>query len=50
MPRPTPPPAGDELAQYRRRRDRILAAHGPLTVRQRDQLAAVNARITALGG
>lgn len=51
MGRPTAAvPTPGELEQYQRRRDRILATRGPLTTRQRDQLATVNARITALGG
>ncbi|WP_157904341.1 hypothetical protein [Parafrankia soli] len=46
---PTPDPHR-QLAEYRARRDRLLAAVGPLTVSQRERLAAVNAQITALGG
>lgn len=46
----TAPERHRQLAEYRARRDRLLAVVGPLTVSQRERLAAVNAQITALGG
>lgn len=55
MGRPAPSTVRDtgttgQLEGLRARRDRLLSAAGPLTVSQRERLAAVNAQITALGG